>query len=78
MNIYIIVNHSAGNKLINMEDNSILTLDLFIEKLKSLIDYYNCGDFTMKFKDGKYLENFTCDNFYIDTKVKDFIINTEK
>lgn len=61
-----------------MEDYSIITLDLFIEKLKSLCSTYNCGDFTMKFTNhDKNLENFTCDNFCLDPKTKEFIIDTE-
>lgn len=62
-----------------MEDYSILTLDLLIEKLKSLREYYNCGDFIMKYKTngGKGYENFTCDNFYLHPQNKEFVIDVE-
>lgn len=58
-----------------MEDYSILDLDLLIEKLRSLRDTYKAGNFTVKYDTGISLENFTCDNFYLDPYTKEFVIN---
>ena len=61
-----------------MEDYSILTLDLLIDKLNSLRSTYQCGSYIMKYVNSdKSLENFTADNFCLDPKTKEFIIDTK-
>jgi hypothetical protein len=57
------------------EDYSILDLNLLIEKLSSLRDTYKAGNFIAKYDTGISLENFTCDNFYLNPDTKEFIIN---
>lgn len=40
-----------------------LTLDQLIEKLTSLRNWYDCGDYVCKHTTEYGLEKFTCDNF---------------
>lgn len=63
------------------EDYSILTLDLLIEKLTSLRDFYKCGSHVVKFtgkndEGNNITKNFTADNFYDLPKSNIFMIDT--
>lgn len=63
------------------EDYSVLTLDLLIEKLTSLRNFYNCGNHVVKFigkndEGHNITKNFTADNFYDLPKSNMFIIDT--
>lgn len=63
------------------EDYSVLTLDLLIEKLTSLRDFYKCGSHVVKFtgkndEGNNITKNFTADNFYDLPKSNMFMIDT--
>lgn len=63
------------------EDYSVLTLDLLIEKLTSIRDFYKCGNHVVKFigknEEGHNItKNFTTDNFYDLPKSSMFMIDT--